>query len=280
MNTDEDSPIKKKVDKQSTDNLTVTLDKIDAKRSEKGDEEPKPRIVLTFRSEKNSAKSSNMKIVTNEEKQEEAPRRSSRTRGKWEWVCDSDTSPKKNKSGTQTTSENDESDSSHTAPKRSTRRRSKDSDNVLANAIARKEKSYETQQAPQRLSRRIKPTAKILANEELRMGLESQNNARLGINEKSPEEGVRTRRSVRPLAIEVEKKKEPEVEVEEEMELGEDDDSQSQNTVMKLKHLCELGLKAISPDEAEESGNENRYILLSDIMLILNRHLVVMSLPE
>lgn len=258
MNTDEDSPIKKKVDKQSTDNLTVTLDKIDAKRSEKGDEEPKPRIVLTFRSEKNSAKSSNMKIVTNEEKQEEAPRRSSRTRGKWEWVCDSDTSPKKNKSGTQTTSENDESDSSHTAPKRSTRRRSKDSDNVLANAIARKEKSYETQQAPQRLSRRIKPTAKILANEELRMGLESQNNARLGINEKSPEEGVRTRRSVRPLAIEVEKKKEPEVEVEEEMELGEDDDSQSQNTVMKLKHLCELGLKAISPDEAEESGNENR----------------------
>ncbi|CAH0699360.1 unnamed protein product [Spodoptera exigua] len=259
MNTDEETPIKKKVDKQPTDNLTVTLDKIDAKRSEKGDEEPKPRIVLTFRSEKNSAKSSNMKIVTNEEKQEEAPRRSSRTRGKWEWVCDSDTSPKKNKSGTQTTSENDESDSSHTTPKRSTRRRSKDSDNVLANAIARKEKSYETQQAPQRLSRRIKPTAKILANEELRMGLESQNNARLGINEKSPEEGVRTRRSVRPLAMEIEKKKEPEMEVEEEMAvLGEDDDSQSQNTVMKLKHLCELGLKAISPDEAEESGNENR----------------------
>ncbi|CAH1643749.1 unnamed protein product [Spodoptera littoralis] len=259
MNTDEDSPVKKKVDKPSTDNLTVILDKIDAKRLEKGDEEPKPRIVLTFRSEKNSAKSSNMKIVTNEEKQEEAPRRSSRTRGKWEWVCDSDTSPKKNKSGTQTMSENDESDSSHTTPKRSTRRRSKDSDNVLANAIARKEKSYETQQAPQRLSRRIKPTAKILANEELRIGLESQNNARLGINDKSPEEGVRTRRSVRPLATQVEKKKEREVEVEEEMaELGEDDDSQSQNTVMKLKHLCELGLKAISPDEAEESGNENK----------------------
>ncbi|KAF9410229.1 hypothetical protein HW555_010623 [Spodoptera exigua] len=265
MNTDEETPIKKKVDKQPTDNLTVTLDKIDAKRSEKGDEEPKPRIVLTFRSEKNSAKSSNMKIVTNEEKQEEAPRRSSRTRGKWEWVCDSDTSPKKNKSGTQTTSENDESDSSHTTPKRSTRRRSKDSDNVLANAIARKEKSYETQQAPQRLSRRIKPTAKILANEELRMGLESQNNARLGINEKSPEEGVRTRRSVRPLAMEIEKKKEPEMEVEEEMAvLGEDDDSQSQNTVMKLKHLCELGLKAISPDEAEESGNENSKLMEAD----------------
>ncbi|KAJ8734342.1 hypothetical protein PYW07_014893 [Mythimna separata] len=261
MNADEDAPTKKKVDKQSTENLTVTVDKIDAKRTEKGDEEPKPRIVLTFRSEKNSAKSSNMKIVTPEEKHEEAPRRSSRTRGKWEWICDSDTSPKKDKSGAQTTSENDESDSSHTTPKRSTRRRD-DSDNVLANAIARKEKSYETQQAPQRLSRRIKPTAKFLANEELRIGLESQNNARLGIQtEKSPEEGVRTRRSARPVVTEVVKKEEPEPEVEDEVvEICEDDDSQSQNTVMKLKHLCELGLKAINPDEVDESGNENREV--------------------
>lgn len=259
MNADEDASTKKKVDKQSTENLTVTVDKIDAKRSEKGDEEPKPRIVLTFRSEKSSAKSSNMKIVTPEEKHEEVPRRSSRTRGKWEWICDSDTSPKKDKSGAQTTSENDESDSSHTTPKRSTRRRD-DSDNVLANAIARKEKSYETQQAPQRLSRRIKPTAKILANEELRIGLESQNNARLGIqSDKSPEEGVRTRRSTRPLATEVVKKEEQEPEVDDEvLEICEDDDSQSQNTVMKLKHLCELGLKAINPDEVDESGNETR----------------------
>ena len=255
MNADEDAPTKKKVDKQSTENLTVTVDKIDAKRAEKGDEEPKPRIVLTFRSEKNSAKSSNMKIVSTEEKHEEAPRRSSRTRGKWEWICDSETSPKKDKSSAQTTSENDESDSSHTTPKRSTRRRD-DSDNVLANAIARKEKSYETQQAPQRLSRRIKPTAKILANEELRIGLESQNNARLGIQtDKSPEEGVRTRRSARPVVTEVEKKKEePEVE-DEVVEIEGDDDSQSQNTVMKLKHLCELGLKAINPDEMDESEN-------------------------
>lgn len=251
MNADEDAPTKKKVDKQSTENLTVTVDKTDAKRSEKGDEEPKPRIVLTFRSEKNSAKSSNMKIVTTEEKHEETPRRSSRTRGKWEWICDSDSSPKKDKSGPQTISDNDESDSSHTPPKRSTRRRD-DSDNVLANAIARKEKSYETQQAPHRLSRRLKPTAKVLANEELRIGLESQNNARLGIsNEKSPEEGVKTRRSARPVVTEVEKKKEVEVD-EDVVEICEDDDSQSQNTVMKLKHLCELGLKAINPDETDE----------------------------
>uniref|UniRef100_A0A2A4K6U1 Pre-SET domain-containing protein n=1 Tax=Heliothis virescens TaxID=7102 RepID=A0A2A4K6U1_HELVI len=258
MNADDDAPTKKKVDKQPTDNLTVTLDKIDAKRSEKGDEEPKPRIVLTFRSEKNSAKNSNMKIVTPEEKtHEEAPRRSSRTRGKWEWNCDSDTSPKKDKSG-QTTSENDESDSSHTTPKRSTRRRSKDSDNILANAIARKEKSYETQQAtPQRLSRRIKPTAKILANEELRIGLESQNNARLGITDKSPEEGVRTRRSARPLVNEAEKKKEPEVD-DEVVEIGDDDEDSHE---MKLKHFGELGLKVINPDyvaTCNESGNENR----------------------
>ncbi|XP_026728846.1 histone-lysine N-methyltransferase EHMT2 isoform X2 [Trichoplusia ni] len=256
MNADEDVPTKKKVDKPPTENLTVTVDKIDAKRTEKGDEEPKPRIVLTFRSEKTNAKNSNMKIVTPEEKQEEAPRRSSRTRGKWEWICDSDTSPKKDKSGAQTTSENDESDSSHTTPKRSTRRRSKDSDNVLANAIARKEKSYE-QAVPQRFSRRIKPTAKFLANDELRIGLESQNNARLGIqSEKSPEEGVRTRRTARPLATEVEKKKEPEVEEEIVDILGTDDDSQSQNTVMKLKHLCELGLKAINPEDVDDENRE------------------------
>ncbi|XP_075991037.1 histone-lysine N-methyltransferase G9a [Anticarsia gemmatalis] len=261
MNADEDSPSKKKVEKpsSSTDNLTVTVDKTDGKRTEKGDEDPKPRIVLTFRSEKSSAKSTNMKIVSTEEKHEEAPRRSSRGRGKWEWICDSETSPKKDKSGAQTTSENDESDSSHTTPKRSTRRRSKDSDNVLANAIARKEKAYETPSVPQRLSRRIKPTAKILANEELRIGLESQNNARLGIqSDKSPEEGVRTRRSARPVVVE-EKKVEPEPLEDEVVEImGTDDDSQSQNTVMKLKHLCELGLKAITPDEMEESGNENR----------------------
>lgn len=257
MNADEDVPAKKKVDKQSTENLTVTVDKIDAKRTEKGEEEPKPRIVLTFRSEKSSAKTSNMKIVSSEEKHEEAPRRSSRTRGKWEWICDSDTSPKKDKSGTLTTSENDESDSSHTTPKRSTRRRSKDNDNVLANAIARKEKSYETQAIPQRLSRRLKPTAKVLANEELRIGLESQNNVRLGLQtDKSPEEGVKTRRSARPLVMEVEKKKMPEVE-EEVVEIGTDDDSQSQNNVMKLKHLCELGLKAINPEDVD-SGNEIR----------------------
>nr|XP_049698599.1 histone-lysine N-methyltransferase EHMT1 isoform X1 [Helicoverpa armigera] len=261
MNADDDAPTKKKVDKPPTDNLTVTLDKIDAKRFEKGEEEPKPRIVLTFRSEKNSAKNSNMKIVTPEEKtHEEAPRRSSRTRGKWEWNCDSDTSPKKDKSG-QTTSENDESDSSHTTPKRSTRRRSKDSDNILANAIARKEKSYETQQAtPQRLSRRIKPTAKILANEELRIGLESQNNARLGITDKSPEEGVRTRRSARPLVTEVEKKKEPEVD-DEVVEIGDDDEASREMNMMKLKHFGELGLKIINPDyvgTCNESGNENR----------------------
>ncbi|CAH0600851.1 unnamed protein product [Chrysodeixis includens] len=256
MNADEDVPTKKKVDKPPTENLTVTLDKIDAKRTDKGDEEPKPRIVLTFRSEKTNAKNSNMKIVTPEEKQEEAPRRSSRTRGKWEWICDSDTSPKKDKSGAQTTSENDESDSSHTTPKRSTRRRSKDSDNVLANAIARKEKAYE-QAVPQRFSRRIKPTAKFLANEELRIGLESQNNARLGIqSDKSPEEGVRTRRTARPLAIEAEKKKEPDPEEEIVDILGTDDDSQSHNTVMKLKHLCELGLKAIDPEDVDDENRE------------------------
>lgn len=66
-------------------------------------------------------------------------------------------------------------------------RLSKDSntDSVLASAIARREKINEKIAAAppqQRLSRRIKPTAKILANEELRYGFELQNNARLSMS--------------------------------------------------------------------------------------------------
>lgn len=256
MNDDEATTPKKKSDK-SAENITVSSEKSDVKKEKSDTEEPKPRIVLTFRSEKSNTKSANMKIVSTEEKNEEvSPRRSSRTRGKWDWVCDSDTSvsPKKDKS--QPVSDNDESDSSHNAPKR-TRRRSRD-DNILATAIARKEKSYnEATPAPtQRLSRRIKPTAKILANEELRMGLESQNNARLGIQiEKLPEEGVRTRRSARPTAaLDADKHKVIEKAVEAEVvEL----DSDSQNSDMKVQHLCKLGLKAIDPEEADVEPEED-----------------------
>lgn len=54
----------------------------------------------------------------------------------------------------------------------------------------------------QRLSRRIKPTPKILANEELRQGFELQNNARLSLSsenldkdlERSPNQGISSRR--------------------------------------------------------------------------------------
>ncbi|XP_060810673.1 histone-lysine N-methyltransferase EHMT2 [Amyelois transitella] len=243
------APSKKKLDKnQPAENVTVS---VDGKKSDKSDtEDPKPRIVLTFRSDKSGSKNSNMKIVSSEDKHEEfSPRRSSRTRSKWEWTEDAESSvsPKKDKS--LCVSENEEvSDSS--IPKRSSRRRSKDSaDNVLANAIARKEKYNETVPT-QRLSRRIKPTAKILANEELRIGLESQNNARLGI---TAEEGVRTRRSARPvfLSLDIKDKTTKTVKVD---ISGDCDDSE-----MKLKHLCELGLKAKDTEAVEEEGDgENR----------------------
>lgn len=244
MEVEDDGSPKKKIDKP---------DNVMCEKSET--EDPKPRIVLTFRSEKSNTKSANMKIVSPEDKHEEvSPRRSSRTRGKWDWVCDSDNSvsPKKDKS--QPVSENDESDNSHTPPKR-TRRRSKD-ENIIANAIARKEKSYNeaTTGPTQRLSRRIKPTAKILANEELRMGLESQNNARLGIQaDKSPEEGVRTRRSARPANTEDKAKTVEKVAANDELEVVDIDTEDSQNSDMKLQHLCKLGLKAIDPDETEDS---------------------------
>lgn len=277
MLTEEDEvPVasKKKIDKgQSSSDVNACLDKAESKKAGKSDgEDPKPRIVLTFRSDK---KNSNMKIVPNDEKHEEfSPRRSSRTRNKWEWSeeAEASISPKKDKNSSQSVSETDEpSDSSHTAGKRSTRRRSKDSSDVLANAIARKEKSYnETAAGPtQRLSRRIKPTAKILANEELRIGLESQNNARLGIQSDKVEEGVRTRKSARSLQSEVEtvpaatscKKENRGSKLPEEEEVIQVEDSnsekkQSPNTVMKLKHLCELGLKAINPEALEEEDDD------------------------
>lgn len=50
-------------------------------------------------------------------------------------------------------------------PKRSSRRRSKDcSESILQSAIARKEKSYNEANKPQRLTRQLKPTPKILEN--------------------------------------------------------------------------------------------------------------------
>lgn len=62
--------------------------------------------------------------------------------------------------------------------------------------------SFKTQ-PQQRLSRRIKPTAKILANEELRQGFELQNNARLSLSnenldmdvDRSPRQGMHSRRN-------------------------------------------------------------------------------------
>ncbi|XP_049887933.1 histone-lysine N-methyltransferase EHMT1 isoform X2 [Pectinophora gossypiella] len=247
---------KKKVDKSDS----PTEGKKSDRKSD--GEDPKPRIVLTFRSEKPGAKSSNMKIVHTEEKHEEiSPRRSNRTRAaKWDSDDDNELliSPKKEK--TQQLSENDDaSDSSHTTVKRSTRRQSKEFDNVIANAIARKEKSYNEPPAPTRPSRRIKPTAKALANEEMRIGLESQNNARLGVQTEKQEEGVRTRRSARASRYPVQEETPPQVGKKgskaKEMS-GDEDEGENQNQVMKLKHLCELGLKAINPD-AEDSKDED-----------------------
>lgn len=68
-------------------------------------------------------------------------------------------------------------------PVKKSRRIAKDgNDSILATAIARKEKNNEHPVTPQRLSRRIKPTPKILANEELRYGFEIQNEIRLSIS--------------------------------------------------------------------------------------------------
>ncbi|XP_072935188.1 uncharacterized protein [Epargyreus clarus] len=259
----QDDSASNSVDSTSS-SLTVKVDKVETpKKPDKKDdvEDPKPRIVLTFRSEKSGAKSSNMKIVTPEEKQEEvSPRRSGRTRhSKVETFDDTELSKKDKSQSSQPVSESDEtSDSSH-APKRSTPRRSKEFTDVLSTAIARKEKHNETAPTPtQRLSRRIKPTAKILANEELRIGLESQNNARLGIQPEKSEEGVCTRRSGQPKTAEtVPDKKTARRKGQEDKEEVLEGAPQGDSAVMKLKHLCELGLKAIGKSTDEDSSEDN-----------------------
>ncbi|CAH4035175.1 unnamed protein product [Pieris brassicae] len=243
MHTDDDDPTNKKKDKIDTspDDPAIKVNTESPKKDTK--EDPKPRIVLTFRSDKSGAKNSNMKIVCTEEKHEEAPRRSNRNRNA-KWESDDEDSPKKDKS--QVASESDEmSDSAK--PKHSSRRRGKEGSDVLANAIARKEKYNEAATTSTRLSRRIKPTAKALANEELRMYVELQNNSRLGITDKSSEEGVKTRRSAQK--VDNSKKMEDST--------GEDSD----NSEMKLKHLCGLGLKSVEMKTDEESAEgeaENR----------------------
>nr|XP_029719254.1 uncharacterized protein LOC109432819 [Aedes albopictus] len=68
------------------------------------------------------------------------------------------------------------------SPKQRTARLSRDgSDGILASAIARREKS-DSSGIQGRLSRPIKLSAKILANDELRYGFELQNSARLNLN--------------------------------------------------------------------------------------------------
>ncbi|XP_065094149.1 uncharacterized protein G9a [Ochlerotatus camptorhynchus] len=67
------------------------------------------------------------------------------------------------------------------SPKRSVRLSKDGSDGILASAIARREKNDITG-IQGRLSRPIKLSAKILANDELRYGFELQNNARLNLN--------------------------------------------------------------------------------------------------
>lgn len=266
MHTDDEAPVTKQEDSNDTlpENVTVRLDKIDTpKKSEKkGDtEDPKPRIVLTFRSEKSGAKTSNMKIVSTEEKHEEiSPRRSVRTRNSKKDSDDDNVSH---------IDSDEEVVESPATTKRSTRRRSKEFSDVIANAIARKEKSYnEASSGPtQRLSRRIKPTAKILANEELRMGLESQNNARLGISADKPvEEGVRTRRSAQARNTEsVSEKKSSKRKLQEDS-ATESSDKESDYSSKKLIHLCNLGLKV---KDEESSEAENRYLLKSLYNILL-----------
>lgn len=261
----------------------------DAKKSEKkrqsneSNEEPKPRIVLTFRSEKPGLKSSNMKIVSTEEKHDDLSlRRSTRSRGGDSDTHDDESHDFSLKTNAKGQSESDDlsSDSATNTLKRSVRCRSKEfSENVLANAIARKEKSYnETLPASaptQRLSRRIKPTAKILANKELRIGLETQNNARLGITsaiDKSEEAGIQTRRSLTRKSSEIidsstlsRQFKQPG-----QNDVGVQEHCPDQDSKIKKKHLSKLDLKEVDGQVIKVSEKVDDNSLLKNVKSDLN----------
>lgn len=248
--------------------LSAKLDKSpDKNKTDTG--EPKPRIVLTFRSEKPGLKSSNMKIVSTEKHDDATPRRTTRANGDSDNVDDesNESTTKKVKGNSQTLYESDEttSDNSSTTPKRLARTRNTELDDSSTSANARKKKASETTPPPsQRLSRRIKPTPKVLANKELRMGLETQNNARLGItsSDKSPEEaGVQTRRSLRGKSHETNTSTEnlkmasptettPKKRKITDVDSAEDTESKRLNK-MKKKHLSKLGLQAIDNNRKE-----------------------------
>ncbi|VVD02594.1 unnamed protein product, partial [Leptidea sinapis] len=238
MQSDDDIPANKKKDK-----IDTSLENIaDSKKSDKKEtEDPKPRIVLTFRSDKSGAKNNNMKIVSTEEKHDEiSPRRSNRNRqAKWESDDDNESlSLKKDK----IVSEGEEvSDSSRS--KHSTRRRGKASD-IIANAIARKQKSYnELEDKPK--PRKSKAPPKSLNNEANGIALESHNTAGLGSTEKSPDEGIRTRRSAQRNTSKGKT-----------LKLQDSDDEDSDNSEMKLKHLCELGLQSVEQNKSDEECEE------------------------
>lgn len=93
----------------------------------------------------------------------------------------SDSSKLPKKRGRKPKLKDDDISSKTSSPLKKSQRVSKEGSSVLANAMARKEKSFEQMVPQQRLSRRIKPTAKILANDELRYGFVLHNNARLSM---------------------------------------------------------------------------------------------------
>lgn len=142
--------------------------------------------------------------------------------------------------------------------KRSPRRRSKEySDSVLANAIARKEKSYESSNPQPRLSRRIKPTAKILANKELRLGIEMQNDARSLNNDICKlkfKENERISKAKSDSGIESV------------ISSGSEDNEilNNKNNLkqMQEKHLSILGLRAVDKSEDDFAKYENTQILM------------------
>lgn len=183
------------------DEVAITLSKGDAKVVLSGEDEIKPDNVDKLKLDESTkvderAQRTEIKIdaVELDDGEEVKPDKDSEMDIKTE-DPESPTSPKSlkaedhdgidlskmpKKRGRKPKTKEEEISSKTSSPLKKSQRVSKEG-SVLATAMARKEKSFEQMVPQQRLSRRIKPTAKILANDELRYGFVLHNNARLSM---------------------------------------------------------------------------------------------------
>lgn len=174
--TDENEEIDENATANKKTNAKVSKLKANIKSDDNTDT-TKPRIVLTLRTEKSKTKEDSDEVECDSATDE------------FKGFDNSNVKPTMNSQTDDSARRSLRSKNVVAEPelKRSARRRSKDcTESVLQSAIARKEKSYNETAKPQRLTRRLKPTPKILANLEMCQKIKNDKNKEIKRKPKSP----------------------------------------------------------------------------------------------